>query len=84
MMRVSFMAGAAISTAASGLSYCAPSTMSAQWIRSATGAVSKPKLRGRDVRQKAGAGGVGGIEELARGANRVALAGAGNLRGPAA
>ena len=43
MMSVSFMAGAAISTAASGLSYFAPSTMLAQWIRSATGAVSKPK-----------------------------------------
>ena len=38
-----FMAGAAISTADSGLSYFAPSTMLAQWISSATGAMSKPK-----------------------------------------
>jgi len=37
------MAGAAISTADSGLSYWAPSTMSAQWMSSATGAVLKPK-----------------------------------------
>ena len=40
MISVSFMAGAAISTADSGLSYFAPSTMLAQWISSATGAVS--------------------------------------------
>ena len=41
---VSFMAGAAISTAACALSYLAPSTMSAQRISSASGPVSKPNL----------------------------------------
>ena len=41
---VSFIAGAAISTAACALSYFAPSTMSAQRISSASGAVSKPNL----------------------------------------
>ena len=35
----------------------------------------KAEARGRDVRQKAGAGGVFGIEKLARGADRVLLAG---------
>ena len=39
---VSFIAGAAISTAALALSYFAPSTMFAQWISSASGAVSNP------------------------------------------
>ena len=38
------MAGAAISTAASALSYFAPSTMFAQWTSWARGAVLKPYL----------------------------------------
>ena len=41
---VSFIAGAAISTAACALSYFAPSTMFAHLINSASGVVSNPKL----------------------------------------
>jgi len=41
---VSFIAGASISTADCALSYFAPSMMFAQWIRSFSGLVSKPKF----------------------------------------
>ena len=54
---------------------CAPSTMSAQWISSATGAVSNPKRVGGDVRDKAGAGSEIGIAKLVIAAGRILLAG---------
>ncbi len=47
MISVSFIAGSAISTADSGLSYSAPSTMSAHFTSSATGAALKPNFVAR-------------------------------------
>ena len=62
---VSFMAGAFISTAVLASGYMAPSTMSVQWTRSATGAGSKPKRCLGDGSDKAGTGLEIGIVKLA-------------------
>ena len=61
---VSFIAGAAISTAALALSYFAPSTMFAQWTSSASGAGIESEPLPRHVGDQAGAGDVRRIVKL--------------------